>query len=221
MLNLAGYVYYIVENNPIHPNTIIENKTMDRSGVSITHTSMARGTTMSPERFNTIALYSVEKGKLDIEIRGEVRKNITLEPGQFWLRAAHALVGFAAEEDTVFTQLVLHRASEITRELLDHETVTMRDLLEYDSKGPQCLPLIKDKWMKLELWSIAPGQNQRFDAGDHQIVVLGMLDGNGGLNAGDQNLKFGRYESFCMEAGDHVRLVSSSGMKLLATYMIE
>lgn len=176
---------------------------------------------MSPERFNTIALYSVEKGKLDIEIRGEVRKNVTLEPGQFWLRAAHALVGFAVEEDTVFTQVVLHRASEISRELLDHETVVIRDLLNYDNEKPQCLPLIRDKWMKLELWSIAPGQNQRFDAVDHRMVVLGMLDGNGSLSFRDQNLKFSRNEGFCVEPDNHVRLVSFSGMKLLAMYLME
>ena len=220
MLNNAGFVYYIVENNPIHPNTIIENKTMDRNGVSITHVSMAKGTTMSPERFNTIALYSVEKGKLDIEIRGEVRKSVVLEPGQFWLRAAHALVGFEAVEDTVFTQVVLHRASEISRSLLDHETVVVKDLLDYGEK-PQTMNLIRDKWMGLELCSVAPGQNIRVDAEKNQIVVLGILDGNGGLTAGDRNMKIGKYQTFGIEADHHVRLLCASGMKVLITRLIE
>lgn len=125
-------IYFIDKNNAPQPHTIIENTSFKQNGYRITHFSMGANTAGSPERYHHIGIYTCNTGTLHLKyyIDRNSYEEIVLKPGDFWIRPAHTLVSWYAEEDTVFTVLSMRYTANFCEGNMLGKTMSINHLID-------------------------------------------------------------------------------------------
>ena len=169
-------VYFIDKNNAPQPHTIIENTTYKKNGYQVTHFSMGKGTSCSPERFHHLAIYTCNVGEVHIQIyeKNRAHKEVVLHPGDFWIRPCQTLCGLYVNEDTVFTIIRLRYSTNLLEGIHIGDTGSFLKVCNTGTTFKQ-IRFIDDQLFKLDLLHFC--KNSRFEIQEHEDVLFTVLEG--------------------------------------------
>ena len=214
MTEKTGIVFSIAEINEPPRRSVVENTVYENYGYQVRHYSIAKNMTIVPERYTHHTLYFINQGTLHIEYKvDDVPEEIVIGEGRSMIRPAYMLCGFYADEDCVFSELILPSTSNISPLLSEGKIFCLPDMLSFRQYGTYEIRLIDDRDLQFSIYSLDKGTELRI-ASDMTYIFVTILDGEGEITEKDSTYTIGENESFC-SAENEVTLSSEGRMKLM------
>ncbi|MCR5796060.1 MAG: hypothetical protein K6G61_12025 [Solobacterium sp.] len=217
MTEKTGIVFSIAEINEPPRRSVVENTVYENYGYQVRHYSIAKDMTIVPERYTHHTLYYINQGVLHIEYKvDDVPEEIIVEEGKSIIRPAYMLCGFRADEDCVFTELILPSTSNISPLLREGKIFCMPDMISFRQNDTYEIRLIDDRDLQFSLHSLDAGTKLQIRS-DMTYIFVTILDGEGEITEKDSTYSIAKGESFC-SVENEVTLSSAGRMKLMVLY---
>lgn len=208
-------VYFIDKNNSPQPHTIIENPTYYKNGYRITHFSMGAGTTAAPVRYHHLGVYSCSLGQVYIQVYEKHKpvKEITLKPGEFWLRPAHTLCGWYAKEDTVFTIISMRYTANLLPPAEIGGICKVSQLPDLEENTFKQTRIVDDEYFKLDFLQM--GKNYQYELDEKSSTFITVIKGDGLFDYHNKTFHLYPEQAFHSYGDENVKITTDTGLKAL------
>ena len=216
MKEKAGRVFSIAkENKPVAACTI-SKAVSSENGYYISHFSLAKGSSISPEIYRYPKLWLVLDGKL--QMKGNFDK-IELKAGNLALTPVGVPVGASAEEDCVYTEISLQEDTKMNEVLKSKEVFALKEMLPYQEDKIVNMNLIDEDAVMLSIMSFAAGTGLAEHAAPGEALIF-ALDGEGiiGYEGKEYSIKAGENFKFDKGGAHYVKAEKNFKMALLLTF---
>lgn len=209
-----GKIYYIVNNNAPQPHTTIENPLLKRNGYRLTHYSMGANTAWASERYHHLALFTVDYGKLHIEVHENRQvREIVLNKGDYWVRPRNTLCGWYVEEDTVFTVLTLRYTSNFIEGTEINGVYSLCDVPLPEEGRIEVKRTLDDPLLKIDL--VLMGKGSRYELDESIHGGFSIREGKVGVLYKNKVIKMEEMQNFILEKSGKVVVMSATGAKMI------
>ena len=140
-------------------------------------------------------------------------EEIVLKPGDFWIRPAHTLVSWYAEEDTVFTVLSMRYTANFCEGNMLGKTVSINHLIDKKESDISQKKLVNDKLFQLD--AIHMGKNSRMELSSNDNLILCSVEGKCALIYHNRQMIINSQQCFHTNMADKIVLLSATDTKLL------
>jgi len=200
--SIFGRVFSIAaENTPI-PGCTVSGKMIEHGGAVITNFALARNTSISAERYPRTVLYIGASGKTRAEIQDseESAREVVFGEGELLVVRSNVDVGFFAEEDSVYTETLIGKETNMNSVIKAGEVFQLKELVPYREGKIVNLDVIDDPSVKLVVMAFDDGCSLSEHAAPGEAVIF-ALDGEGviGYNGRKHPIKAG--ENFVFAKG--------------------
>ena len=140
-------------------------------------------------------------------------EEIVLKPGDFWIRPAHTLVSWYAEEDTVFTVLSMRYTANFCEGNMLGKTMSINHLIDKKESDISQKKLVNDKLFQLD--AIHMGKNSRMELSNNDNLILCSVEGKCALFYHNRQMIIDSQQCFHTNMADKIVLLSATDTKLL------
>lgn len=198
MRQTAGEVHLIAHDNEPVEGCTISQQLWQEDGYSLSHFSLAAGTSISAERYRYHKLLHVWSGDLEVYLQDGTEWRLT--GGQALVTPHDVPVGTRSERGTVYTELSLREDSTMDINVKAGESFKLADLVPYRDGQIINRDIVADGHLKLVVMSFDKGTGLAEHAAPGDALVM-ALDGAGviGYEGKEHALKAG--ESFKFDKG--------------------
>lgn len=148
-------VFTVAEMRPARPGMTISRSAGLGSG-KVTWFSMAAGTSISRESYDSTAIYLGASGSGELIIGSEPRTE-SLLPGDIIVVPGGTLCGMECSDDFIYTEIIADKEIEMTDMLKPGEAASLKDIISYEEGSIANLDVAHNDKMKFVLMAFDEG----------------------------------------------------------------
>lgn len=148
-------VFTVAEMRPARPGMTISRSAGLGSG-KVTWFSMAAGTSISRESYDSTAIYLGAEGSGELIIGSEPRTE-SLQPGGIIVVPGGTLCGIECSSDFIYTEVITEKEIKMTDMLRPGEAASLKDLISYEEGSIANLDVAHNDKMKFVLMAFDEG----------------------------------------------------------------
>lgn len=220
MEELAGTVFCLAKTDRPVPGCTISRPVWQTKDYSISHFSLAGGTTISPESYHYSNLWICLSGDLrPTALHGE-GAFAALHPGDAFLTPIRTPVGSASKEGCVYTSIQLKEDTNMNNLLHAGEIFSLKDLIPYQEGRIVNMDLIDDAKLKLVLMSFDAGTGLPEHAAPGEALIF-ALDGEAVIGYEGKQYPIHAGENFKFDKGGAHSVTASQQFKMALLLTLE
>ena len=152
---MSEEVFTVAEKRPAHPGMTISRSAGLGSG-KVTWFSMAAGTSISRESYDSTAIYLGGAGCGELIIGSDARAEKLL-PGGIIVVPGGTLCGLECSSDFIYTEIITEKEITMTDMLKPGEAASLKDLISYEEGSIANLDVAHNDKMKFVLMAFDEG----------------------------------------------------------------
>lgn len=176
--------------------------------------SMAEDTDISPESYPVRRLWLATQGEMTVL----TEENRPFHAGDLYVTPVGIPVGVRADSDSVYTEILLGKETNMNPILKDGEVFALKELAPYQEGKIVNMDLIRDPKLKLVVMAFDEGTGLTEHAAPGEALIF-ALDGKGviGYEGKEYPIKVGENFKFAKNGAHYVKADGRFKMALLLT----
>ena len=202
--------FSLAKENPPIPGCTVSGEVLRDAFVF----SMAEDTDISPESYPVRRLWLATQGEMTVL----TEENRPFRAGDIYVTPTGVAVGVRADSDSVYTEILLGKETNMNPILKDGEVFALKELAPYQEGKIVNMDLIRDPKLKFVVMAFDEGTGLTEHAAPSEALIF-ALDGQGiiGYEGKEYPIKAGENFKFAKKGAHYVKADGRFKMALLLT----
>lgn len=215
----AGMLFSIAQTDRPIPGCTVSRLIYQSPEYSISHFSLAEGTSISPESYRYPILWICLGGDLEpVTLRGETA--CTAGTGDAFLTPVNKPIGSATKKGCVYTAINLKEDTTMNNTIHAGEIFALKDLLPYQDGKIINMDLIDDPKLKLVVMSFDAGTGLPEHAAPGEALIF-ALDGEAVIGYEGKQYPIHAGENFKFDKGGAHSVTANQRFKMALLLTLE